>query len=119
MQQIAPEKQTRNPTPANNGNLVGSWFYIALMNADGSESPLNHRQSLLNLKADGTFESTFGQFHEIGTYRVNGNRVTLSPENKAPKTYSVSFGDDGKRTFGLSGKTLSLMNNGIGYKLEK
>jgi hypothetical protein len=102
------------------GGVVGTWYYIALINGGGSTSELNHRQSFLNLKADGTFENQFGNFGGIGTYRVNGNSLTLNPENKASITYTVSFADDGKRNFGLSGKTLTLLNrSGLGYKLEK
>ena len=74
----------------------------------------------LDLKADGTFENDFGGYGGIGTYRVNGNSLTLNHENKPPTTYTLTFGEDGKRTFGLTGKTLNLVNkNGVGYKLER
>ena len=119
-QQTAPADQPRNQAPHNAGGLVGHWYYIAFINADGTETGLTHRQSSLDLKADGTFENDFGGFGGIGSYRVNGNTLTLNHENKAPTSYTFTFGEDGKKTFGLSGKTLSLINkNGIGYKLEK
>lgn len=116
----APANQTKNPPPRNAGGVVANWYYIALINGDGTETGLTHRQSSLDLKADGTFENDFGGFGGIGTYRVNGNTLTLNHENKAPTSYTLTFGEDGKKTFGLSGKTLTLINrNGIGYKLEK
>jgi hypothetical protein len=118
-EQLAPA-QTRNQPARDAGGVAGQWYYIALINADGTETGLTHRQSSLDLKADGTFENDFGGFGGIGTYRVNGNTLTLNHENKAPTSYTIGFGDDGKRTFGLSGRTLSLVNkNGVGYKLEK
>lgn len=122
-QPAAPADQTRNQPPRNAGGVVGSWYYIALVNADGSETGLNNRESLLNLKADGTFENSLGvagRGSQIGTYSVSGNRLTLNAENREPRTYTITFGDDGKRTFSLSGKTLTLINkDGIGYKLER
>lgn len=112
--------QPRNQPAGNAGGIVAHWYYIALINADGTQTPLTHRQSSLDLKADGTFENDFGGFGGIGTYQVHGNTLTLNRENKAPTSYRLTFGEDGKKTFGLGGKTLSLVNqNGIGYKLEK
>jgi hypothetical protein len=116
----AAADQKRNQPPRNAGGVVGQWYYTALINADGTATGLTHRQSSLDLKADGTYENYFGGFGGIGTYRVNGNSLTLNPENKASTSYALTFGDDGKRTFGLSGKTLTIINNkGIGYKLER
>jgi len=121
-QPVAPADQTRHQPTRDAGGVVGSWYYIALVNADGSETGLNNRESLLMLKADGTFENSLvaGRGSQIGTYSVMGNRLTLNAENREPKAYSITFGDDGKRTFGLSGKTLVLINEGgLGYKLER
>jgi hypothetical protein len=118
--ETAPVERTKNQPPRNASGVVGQWYYIALINDDGTETGLTHRQSSLDLKADGTFENDFVGFGGIGTYRVNGNSLTLNHENKPPTTYTLTFGEDGKRTFGLTGKTLSLVNkNGVGYKLEK
>jgi hypothetical protein len=112
--------QTKNQPPANTGGIVGSWYYIALVNAGGSQTGLNNRESSLTLKADGTFENSFGRVSQVGKYSVNGNRLTLNAENIEPRTYTTTFGEDGKKTFGLSGKTLTLVNkDGIGYKLER
>ncbi len=121
-QQTAPANRTKNQPPGDVGDVVGSWYYVALVNADGSEKGLNNRESLLILKADGTFENSLvaGRGSQIGTYSVSGNRLTLNAENREPRAYSITFGDDGKRTFGLSGKTLMLINKGgLGYKLER
>jgi hypothetical protein len=116
---VAPAP-TKNQPSGNVGGVVGHWYYIALINSDGTETGLTHRQSSLDLKADGTFENDFGGYGGIGSYRVNGNSLTLNHENKAPTSYTVRFGNDGKKTFGLSGKTLSLVNKiGEGYKLER
>ena len=114
-----PKKQT-NQLPRHAGGVVGHSYYIALVNTDGTETGLTHRQSSLDLKADGTFENDFGGFGGIGTYRVNGSTLILNHENKAPTTYALTFGENGKRTFGLGGKTLTLISkSGMGYKLEK
>jgi hypothetical protein len=105
-------------------DLVGTWYYIAILHANGTENELRNRESYLNLKADDTFENRFGMLvgsgWQIGTYSIDGNRLTLNPENREPSTYVVTFGDDGKKTFGLSGKTLTLSGeDSSGYKLEK
>jgi hypothetical protein len=104
--------------------LVGVWYYIALVDADGSEKELSNRESFLDLKADGTFENSLGVLagrgSQVGTYSVSGSRLTLNAENREPKTYTMTFGNDGKKTHKLSGRTLKLVNkDGIGYKLER
>ncbi|MEP6742129.1 MAG: hypothetical protein ABJB61_06475 [bacterium] len=119
-QQAALVNQKKNEQPRNAGGLVASWFYVALVNPGGGETLLNNRESFLNLKSNGTFEHLFGRRSQIGTYSVTGNRLTLSTENQEPRTYTFNFGDDGNKTFGLSGKTITLVNkDGVGYKLER
>jgi hypothetical protein len=115
---------TRNQPPLKTEGVVGTWYYISLINDDGSEKELSNREGFLNLKADGTFENSLGVLagrgSQIGTYTVSGNRLTLNAENREPKTYTMTFGNDGKKTHGLSGQTLKLINkDGIGYKLER
>jgi hypothetical protein len=115
---------TRNQPPRKTEGVVGTWYYISLINDDGSEKELSNRESFLDLKADGTFENSLGVLagrgSQIGTYSVSGNRLTLNAENREPKTYTMTFGNDGKKTHGLSGQTLKLINkDGIGYKLER
>jgi hypothetical protein len=122
--QVAPTNRTRNQPQRKGEGVVSPWYYIALVSEDGSEKELSNRESYLDLKADGTFENSLGALggrgSQIGTYRVKGNQLTLNAENREPKTYTMTFGDDGKRTHGLSGKTLKLVNkDGIGYKLER
>jgi tRNA_anti-like len=117
--QTALKDQTRDQPLRNAGGVVGNWYYIAFINADGTETGLTHRQSSLDLKADGTFENHFRGYGVIGTYKVNGNNLTLNAENRDPRSYTISFGEDGKRTFGLSGKTLRVTNKDGGYRLEK
>jgi hypothetical protein len=116
----APGNRANNRAAGDVGGVVGSWFYIALVGADGSETVLSNRQSYLNLKNDGTFEHIFGRTSQTGTYGVTGNRLTLMAENREARTYSITFGEEGKRTFGLSGNTMTLVSNdGSSYRLER
>lgn len=120
VESIAPANRIKDQPQRKGGGVVAHWYYIAMINADGTETPLTNRQSSLDLKSDGTFEHDFGGYGGIGTYSVNGNTLRLNLENKAPRSYTMTFGEDGKKTFGLSGSTLSLINqDGVGYKLEK
>lgn len=99
---------------------VGYWYYIALI-ADGKQTQLNSRVSFLDLRPDGTFENSFGgRGSQVGTYKVAGNRLTLNAENKDPMSYTMTFAEDGEKTFKLSSSTLTLINKDEdGYKLQK
>lgn len=119
---IAPGKVKPEPTESAPGNatnvagdILGKWWYTAILYSDGKTSELRNRQSNLELKADGKYSQNIWagdalQGHE-GTYTVRGNRLTLDWEGEK-EVYTM--------TFGAGGSTLTLKaDDGSGWKLER
>jgi hypothetical protein len=104
-----PVKTPVKTTAGNVGNVVGTWYYTAIINADGSEQKLSNSESYLWLKEDGSYENRFGAVGQIGTYAGAAGRLTLNRENVGSKTYTMT----------ISGKTMILKSGAGGYKLER
>lgn len=91
------------------GKVVGTWYYTAIINKDGTEQKLSNSESYLWLKDDGSYENRFGSVGQIGTFTASGNRLTLNRENVGAKTYTMT----------ISGTTMTLESDAGGYKLER
>lgn len=98
-------------SPAKNtGNVVGTWYYTAIINADGTEQKMSNSESYLWLKKDGSYEHRFGAtYGQIGTFVASANRLTLNREDGDKKVYTMT----------ISGKTMTLKYSKGGYKLER
>ena len=93
-----------------NGKIVGTWYYTAIINDDGTEKKLNNSESYLWLKEDGNYENRFGSsYGQSGTFAASGSRLTLNRENGEKQVYTMS----------VAGTTMTLKSGAGGYKLEK
>lgn len=92
-----------------NGKIVGTWYYTAIINADGTEKKLSNRESYLWLKEDGSYEHRFGNFGQTGTFAGSGSRLTLNREDGDKKSYTMT----------IAGTAMTLKNASGGYKLER
>ncbi len=98
------------PSASPAAGLAGTWYYTAVTDAEGKETKMNNRESYITFKEDGTYEFYTGHTI-IGTYSLRGDVLILRPENRAPLTYKVVFGE--------GGKTLTFRNDRGGYALER
>ncbi len=98
-------------TPVKNtGNVVGTWYYTAIIGKDGAEQKLSNSESYLWLKDDGSYENRFGaSYGQIGNYAAGASRLTLNRENGDKKAYTMT----------IDGTTMTLKSGAGGYKLEK
>ena len=92
-----------------NGKVVGTWYYTAIIGADGTEKKLSNTASYLWLKEDGSFENRFGATGQIGTFASGASRLTLNREDGDKKVYTMT----------IAGTTMTLKNASGGYRLEK
>jgi len=109
----ATQKMPAKSPPKNTGGAaVGTWYYTAIIKADGTEQKLTNSESYLWLKEDGSYENRFGgAYGQIGTFAAGGSRLTLNREDGDKKVYTMTLGD--------GGKTMTLKGSSGGYKLER
>ncbi len=104
------------------GNVEGEWYYIAIFK-DGAQQELNNRESYLSLKEDGTYLNRFGVLNgsgsQEGTYKVSGKTLTLNRSDGYKVSYTMTFGNEGKGSHGLSGNSLKLSNSDGGFLMER
>ncbi len=91
------------------GKVVGTWYYTAIIGADGTEKKLSNRESYLWLKEDGSYEHRFGNFGQIGTFAASASRLTLNREDGDKKVYTMT----------IAGTSMTLKSGAGGYKLER
>lgn len=93
-------------------NLIGSWYYTALIDENGKVTKMSNRESYIRFKKNGDYEQTFGSARSIiGTFTTDDTHLTLHPENTEPRTYTMTF--DGNETLTLKAAS------GAGYVLER
>lgn len=106
----AAQKMPVKTAPKSTGGaVVGTWYYTAIIGADGTEQKLSNGESYLWLKEDGSYENRFGATGQIGTFAASGNRLTLNRENAGAKSYTMT----------IAGATMTLKNALGGYKLKR
>jgi hypothetical protein len=108
-QQVYNEYRNKETAGTVIGNVVGTWYYTTIINADGTEKKLSNRESYLWLKEDGSYEHRFGNFGQIGTFAASASRLTLNREDGDKKVYTMT----------IAGTTMTLKNDSGGYKLER
>ncbi len=91
------------------GRIAGTWYYTAIIGADGTEKKLSNTASYLWLKDDGSYENRFGTVGQIGTFASSGNTLTLNRENVGAKIYAMT----------IAGTTMTLKSASGGYRLER
>ena len=98
------------PVKNTGGSAVGTWYYTAIIGADGTEQKLSNSESYLWLKDDGSYENRFGgTYGQIGTFASTGNRLTLNREDGDKKVYTMT----------IAGTSMTLKTASGGYKLER
>lgn len=82
-------------------NIKGAWSYVGFIEKNGTITRMGSRMSSLNFGADGKYEvNTWmggsNNMRQVGTYRLSGNRLTMTSSGGDVTKYTLSFNADGE-----------------------
>jgi hypothetical protein len=82
-------------------SIIGAWSYSAFIEMDGSITRMGTRMSSLNFGADGkyvvnTWMGGSNHMRQVGTYKLNGNRLAMTSSGGEVTRYTLSFTSDGE-----------------------